>query len=79
MRLLCSGQRGLENINDLIRPVKTEIIVADEVFDAICDDCKRFHIKNTARDHFVYSFSLSSASFVIVAASNVTRRIVKSI
>lgn len=33
-------------MNDLVRPVKTPIIIADSTFDNICDDCRRTNYRN---------------------------------
>jgi hypothetical protein len=61
-------------MNDLIKPVKPEIIVTEELFDTICDDCKRFCVANTARDYFVYRRGFFSVSFPVVAVSNVKHK-----
>ena len=48
-------QRSFKNINDPIRTVKTEIIVADAVCDETSDDFECFHVENTVSDYFAYS------------------------
>jgi len=71
MQALWSGQGGLEKINGLIMPVTTESIVAYDVFDAFCGDCKRFYVKSTARNCFEHSLHFFSVSYGAVATSNV--------
>jgi hypothetical protein len=78
MHLLCSGQRGLDNIHDLIMPGTTEIIMQTEYLTQSAMILSTFTSKIRRETVSYIILTFFSVCFLVVAVSSVKRRMVSN-